>query len=304
MPEKETQHIEPGSADDQGDPVVASGSPEYLADCSLVLSAVGIKHSLNPQRTRLTVPAELADLSRDQLESYFEENRGWPERPPAPQFVGYSGNPPTLLTIGSLAVFYLVTGPWQDDVPWFARGAIDSSMILEQGQWWRLITALTLHADQVHLLGNCIIGGFIVHLLSRTVGYGLASLLLVFCGALGNFCNISIREAAHLSVGFSTAIFAGIGLLSGLQVLAGPLTRLRTLLVPIGAGAGLLAMLGTEGERTDLGAHLFGFLCGLVLGILARQFRVGRVINRSGLQEKLFVLTLAVILISWSIALN
>jgi rhomboid protease GluP len=303
MPE-EALHNKPDATGDPGDPVVASGPPEHLALCSLVLSAVGIKHALNPQHSRLTVPAEFADAARHHLDSYFEENRGWPEQPPPPPTAGYTGNPPTLLMIGSLAVFYLVTGPWQDDVPWFTRGAIDSKMVLEQGQWWRLITALTLHADQVHLLGNCIIGGFIVHLLSRTVGYGLAALLLILCGALGNFFNIAIREATHLSVGFSTAIFAGIGLLSGLQVLAGPMTRLRNLLIPIGAGAGLLAMLGTEGERTDLGAHLFGFLCGLGVGILARRLNLGRVINRSGLQEKLFVLTLLVILVSWSMALN
>ena len=301
---EETLHNEPGPTDGHGDPVVASGSPEHLELCALVLSAVGIRHALNPRHSELKVPAELAETARHHLDSYFEENRGWPERPPPPQALAYTGNPPTLLMIGSLAVFYLVTGPWQDDVSWFARGAIDSKMILEHNQWWRLITALTLHADQVHLLGNCLIGGFIVHLLSRTVGYGMAALLLIFCGALGNFLNIAIRETAHLSVGFSTAIFAGIGLLSGLQVLAGPLTRLRNLLIPIGAGVGLLAMLGTEGERTDLGAHLFGFLCGLVFGALARRLNLVRVVNNAGLQEKLFVLTLAVILVSWSIALN
>jgi membrane associated rhomboid family serine protease len=299
---EETSHNQPAPTDDQDNPVVASGPPEHLALCSLVLSAVGIRHALHPHRSELTVPAGLADAARHHLDRYFEENRGWPERPPPPHTTGYTGNPPTLLMIGSLAVFYLVTGPWTDEVSWFARGAIDSRMILEQGQWWRLITALTLHADPVHLLGNCIIGGFIVHLLSRTIGYGLAAFLLILCGALGNLCNIAIREAAHLSVGFSTSVFAGIGLLSGLQVFTGQLTRLRNLLIPIGAGAGLLAMLGTEGERTDLGAHLFGFLCGLGFGILARRFNLDKVINRSGLQEKVFILTLLVILVSWSMA--
>ncbi|MHB8790817.1 MAG: rhomboid family intramembrane serine protease [Desulfobulbaceae bacterium] len=301
--DKEPQSNPADLADDQADQVVASGTLEHLQLCSLVLSAVGISHTVKMRRLVLMVPADLAEVARHHLDSYFEENQSWPERPPTPQTALYTGNPPTLLMIGSLAVFYLVTGPWQDEVSWFARGAIDSQMIFEQGEWWRLVTALTLHADQVHLLGNCIIGGFIVHLLNRTIGYGLATMLLIFCGALGNFLNIALRDTAHLSVGFSTSIFAGIGLLSGLQVLAGPITRLRNLLVPIGAGAGLLAMLGTEGERTDLGAHLFGFLCGLAVGALVRRLNPGRVINSSGLQEKLFVLTVAIILISWTMAL-
>ncbi|RJX19470.1 MAG: rhomboid family intramembrane serine protease [Desulfobulbus sp.] len=301
---EEPQHSEADQVEIREEPVVATGTLEHLQLCSLVLSAVGIRHTVKMRSLELRVPAEFAERARHHLDSYFEENRSWPERPPPAQKLGYSGNPPTLLMIGGLAVFYLVTGPWQDDVSWFARGAIDSRLILEQGEWWRLITALTLHADQVHLLGNCIIGGFIVHLLNRTVGYGLAALLLLLCGALGNFLNIAIRDTAHLSVGFSTAVFAGIGLLSGLQVLAGPLTRLRNLLVPIGAGAGLLAMLGTEGERTDLGAHLFGFLCGLVFGVLVRRLNPAGMINNAGLQEKLFSLTILAILISWSMALE
>jgi uncharacterized membrane protein YgaE (UPF0421/DUF939 family) len=38
--------------------------------------------------------------------------------------------------------------------------------------------------------------------------------------------------------------------------------------MPIAAGFALLAMLGM-GERVDLSAHLFGFLVGGILGILA-----------------------------------
>lgn len=294
---------EPDPRPDQPDQVVASGSRRHVALCSLILSSVGIRHRLNWQRTRLTVPRELADTASQHLERYFAENRGWPPPPPAPTFF-YGGNPPTLLLMGSLAIFFLVTGPWQDDVSWFVRGAIDSRAVLNQGEWWRLITALTLHADLMHLFGNCIIGGLIVHLLSRTVGYGLALLLLLTCGGLGNFLNIALRDALHLSVGFSTAVFAGIGLLSGLQVFAGSRSLLRNLLIPLGAGVGLLAMLGTEGERTDLGAHLFGFLCGLVFGVLAQHLDLGRLTSRAGLQEKLFLLALLITLGAWMAALR
>jgi membrane associated rhomboid family serine protease len=44
----------------------------------------------------------------------------------------------------------------------------------------------------------------------------------------------------------------------------------RTAIIPVGAGLGLLAMLGAgNGEgNIDLGAHLFGFVSGLALGAL------------------------------------
>lgn len=285
-------------------PIIATGSPEYLALCSLVLSAVGIHHAYSPRHDGLTVSEEFADAARYHLEQYFEENRGWPERPVPPQPVRFDSNPPTLLIIGSLALFFWVTGPWEDDIVWFARGAIDSPAILREGEWWRLVTALTLHADQVHLIGNCIIGGFIVHLLGRTAGYGLSLLLLISCGSLGNLLNIIARDQAHLSVGFSTSIFAAIGLLSGMRILVGPLTGLKNLLVPLGAGAALLAMLGVGGERTDLGAHFFGFLCGLGVGIFVRRVDLIRRANRGNWQLGLFTLTLLVIVVCWNLAIR
>jgi rhomboid protease GluP len=285
-------------------PIIAIGSPEYLALCSLVLSAVGISHAYSQRHDGLTVSGEFADAARHHLEQYFEENRGWPERPVPYQPARFSSNPPTLLIIGSLALFYWITGPWQDDVSWFARGAIDSSAILREREWWRLVTALTLHADQSHLIGNCIIGGFIVHLLGKTTGYGLSLLLLIACGSLGNLLNILARDQAHLSVGFSTSVFAAVGLLSGMQILSVSPKGFRQLLVPLGAGAALLAMLGAGGERTDLGAHFFGFLCGLAAGVFTRRLDLIRLANRSGRQLGMFTLSLLVIIVCWNLAIQ
>lgn len=280
-------------------PRVFSGPVKYLETCSLVLSAVGIHHTVDLNQSTLTVPASQSDLAQRQLDLYFQENTGWPEVRESVRIPTGTEKPPTLMMIGGLAIFFLVTGPWQENVFWFSSGAIDSQAILEHKEWWRLITALTLHADQVHLLGNCVIGGFLVHMLCRTIGSGLGWMSLITCGALGNFLNIVVRDQVHHSVGFSTSIFAVIGLFSGLQMLTGNKPRLKELLIPLGAGAGLLAMLGTEGERTDLGAHFFGFISGLSLGFILSRFNLQKLAVKFSLQQKLFMTTLAVILVSW-----
>jgi len=296
------QHISREAADDSVTDLILNGSREHLDTCSLVLSAVGIPHAVNLQQSIITVPHAYSETARLQLKRYFQENRGWPEKKLPVKNQVSSDSPPTLLTIGGLALFYLVTGPWQGNNPWFAAGAVDSKAILDQGEWWRLITALTLHADQVHVLGNCVIGGFLVHLLCRAIGPGLGWFALIANGALGNLLNIMLRDHVHLSVGFSTSIFAAIGIFSGLQILSGNRIRLRELLLPLGAGTALLAMLGTEGKQTDLGAHFFGFACGLVFGFLLARFNVPKLTGNSPLQKTLLICTLVMVILSWTLA--
>ncbi len=282
--------------------IVAQGGRDYTMTNSLVLSARGIAHRVDMHQGTVLVHERDSDRALAELRSFAEENRNWPPRPDQALVPPRSDNPPTLLMIGGLVVFYLVTGPWRTGNPWFTAGAINSPAILEQGQWWRLITALTLHADQVHLVGNCVIGGFLVHLLRTNTGYGLAWLALILSAMAGNWLNIALRDIPHFSVGFSTAVFAAIGILCGLQLGWDRSSLVRRLILPLGAGAGLLAMLGTEGKQTDLGAHLFGFGSGIGCGILLRLCRLDRLGDRTKLQQVLFIACLILILLSWSLA--
>ncbi len=212
------------------------------------------------------VGEEQAARAEEEIRRFEEENRHWPP-------VKHLGEvrmvderrPPTVLMMGALLVFHQVTGPFSSHSEWFSRGAVDSRAILENGEWWRLITALTLHSDPVHLVSNLLIGGMIIHFLCKVFGTGPGWLLLVVAGTLGNLANVLAHGPGHISVGFSTAVFSAIGLLSGNQIKQ---FNLRAILLPLGAGVALLAMLGSSGERTDLGAHLWGLLVGLLLGFL------------------------------------
>lgn len=278
--------------------VVARGSARHLAACSLVLSAVGIDHLQN--ETTLMVPSDAVEAARFHLQAYQEENTNWPPTPEDFR-IQQTPPPPTLLMIGGLFLFYQVTGPWEGNNPWFQSGAIDSRIIFTQGEWWRLLTALTLHADALHLLGNCLIGGFMVHLLCKTLGYGTGWLLLFISGSAGNLINIAVRESTHHSVGFSTAVFAAIGMFSGLQ-LDQKKFSLMNIIIPVGAGMGLLAFLGTEGRQTDLGAHLFGFCCGIAAGLIVSATKLTKTADNSLWQRCLFLFALSLLLFSWCLA--
>ena len=278
---------------------VAQGSAQHLATCSLVLSAMGIDH-LKTETTLLVQPEDENRASRH-LQAYLEENENWPPPPAYLQERKQTAQPPTLLMIGGLFLFYQLTGSWEQTNPWFQAGAIDSSRILDHGEWWRLFTALSLHADGMHLLGNCIIGGFMVHLLCKAIGSGTGWLLLLVAGASGNLLNIALRSTPHHSVGFSTAVFAAIGMFTGLQLKRNKFSPMGIIL-PLGAGLSLLAFLGTEGERTDLGAHLLGFCCGIFAGLLVTATRLTEAADNHSFQRIVFASAILLIFTCWWLA--
>jgi membrane associated rhomboid family serine protease len=270
---------------------------------SLVLLSAGIAHITEHPAPDYVLMVGAAQAERAELEiaSFERENHHWP--PPKNQgpVVDTAERPPTVLMMGSLIIFYLITGPFSTNSVWFNQGAVNSRAILEGGEWWRLTTALTLHSDPVHLLGNIFIGGMVIHFLCQMFGTGRGWFMLILAGTVANLANVMARGPGHISVGFSTAVFAAVGLLCGGQI---KLMNLRSILLPLGAGVALLAMLGSSGERTDLGAHLWGLAVGLIMGAawqwLDNNAHLGA---RWGKQTYLLAFTLLGIWLAWAKAL-
>ena len=160
---------------------------------------------------------------------------------------------------------------------WTERGLADSRAILH-GEIWRTVTALTLHADLGHLFANITVGIVFAWALLPVLGTGWTWMSMIGCGAVGNALNALIyKGGSHLSLGASTAVFAGLGILVGWQiaVLLRPSAntatwRWRDILLPFGAGLALLAYLGVGGEHSnvDIFAHAFGMAVGVGCGFL------------------------------------
>lgn len=171
----------------------------------------------------------------------------------------------------------------QQFFPLQGAGCADAGLMVERAEWWRAVTALTLHGDVVHLVSNLVAGiGFAV-LLARFFGAGASWFLILITGALGNALNAWVHyPEAHLSIGASTAVFAALGLITGVGLwtaLMQPAERwtMPRWLLPAFGGLTLLGLLGVGGEgldgRIDVAAHISGFLCGGLFGFFcaARQ---------------------------------
>jgi membrane associated rhomboid family serine protease len=250
---------------------------------SLVLRARRVPHRLRsmPGGYTVQVPARFARAAVDEILLYQKENVSPHPSIPLPEPEERSR--PTVAAMLALCGFFVLTQrPWPlfDSYPqyWHRVGVGDAGLILS-GELWRCVTALTLHADPAHIASNAVVGGAFLILLSRRVGSGAAWLLAILSGALGNLINALAQGPGHLSVGFSTAVFGVAGALAGLKAAHGhdapavaPLNQPRqaTLrsdwLLPVAAALALVAMLGTAGENTDIGAHFFGLLAGGGLG--------------------------------------
>ena len=150
---------------------------------------------------------------------------------------------------------------------WWSAGAARAGPIVG-GEYWRTITALGLHADLGHLAGNLFAGSVFGILLAQFLGPGLAWFAILLAAALGNAANALLQPAEHNAVGASTAVFAALGLLSALMWRRQATRWARGLRrwLPLAAGVTLLAYLGIGGERTDVGAHVAGFVAGVVFG--------------------------------------
>ena len=256
---------------------------------------------------QLLVPGPKLEAACYELHRFVEENRNWPPfLPPVRPMI--ENTLPTLSVLILLATFHNLTGLdlsilGHSHVDWIEIGNAHTSQILD-GQWWRLVTALTLHVDWLHLLSNLAIGGFFVVHLCRDLGSGLAWSLLLGCGMLGNLANAQVQLPSHSSVGSSTAVFAAVGILGAISMVRYRHHLRRRWPLPVAAALSLLALLGTEGKQTDLGAHLFGFLFGFSLGLVT-EFLVGYFGRPGRLLNGLLALSSAlVVLFAWWSALS
>jgi len=284
-------------------PLRVTTSRKLADEWALVLVAEGLSPSVweGTQGVVVGVPPEEVEQATNALLAYESEN---PAAPPMP--TEWRGSAPlyaALVFSILLLDFFFITDVWDSEIRWTEVGAADAALIV-QGEWWRTVTALTLHADLKHVLGNVIAGAVFLHIVCRAMGPGLGSLTVLAAGAGGNLVNAFFYGSLHISIGASTAVFGALGLMGGMGVVRRRRhgAQGRHVWVPIVAALAILAMLGTAGERVDLLGHLFGFLVGgglgIVVGIMVLRPPEGRI------QWALVCTTIMLIGVCWGFALG
>lgn len=265
-------------------------------DWSLVLisQSISSKPQVDPEgRHWLEVAEDEGARAEEILRLYREENRRWrwQRRIPTTPFVFHWGS---LLWVALIVVLHLVAEP---RTFLHAAGVMRAEDVLK-GDWWRPITAVTLHGDDAHLVSNAMFGFLFLGIAMGYWGVGLALLASLLAGVVGNFAGWIFYPATQSVVGASGMVMGAIGLLAVIPAPVSSLRRLtlQMLLRTITPAVFLFVMMGFA-PGSDWIGHASGFIAGVIFGLVLFPLR-----RRPKLRERLSKPALLVAVLIFAVA--
>lgn len=219
--------------------------------------------------------------------------------------------PMTLMLLGANILVFAVmlmagAGLWHSSTGVQLAWGANFAPATQDGQWWRLVSAMFLHFGVVHLALNMWVLWDVGRLVERLVGRWRFVLIYLASGVLGNLLSLVVQGNQAVSGGASGAIFGLYGALLGFlwreraQV---ERAEFRWLF-----GAASVFTLFTLGmgqivPGIDNSAHLGGLLAGALSGsLLARPWTRRSAQNRARPMAAGALLVLATGLLLWQLA--
>lgn len=175
-----------------------------------------------------------------------------------------------LIALNVLFFLYLeLTGSSEDAWFMYQKGAMAAPAVLEQGEYYRLVTAMFMHFGIRHLVNNMIILFALGDNLERALGHVKYLVFYLVCGIGANFVSMLLgdKTALVVSAGASGAIFGVVGgLFYAVLVNKGRLEDLssRQMILMIA----LSLYLGFADQGVDNVAHVAGLIIGILLGLV------------------------------------
>jgi membrane associated rhomboid family serine protease len=236
-----------------------------------VLISQGIEAIIEHQEDGWVLVVDQAQHARalETIRTYENENRGWGWHRKVFK-PGLAFDWSSVAWVALIVAFYAFDA--RSDLQ--TVGVMDSAAV-SHGQWWRLFTAVWLHADPPHVASNAAIGLLLLGLAMGRYGAGVGLLAAYLAGVTGNLMRWIFWPAPSLSLGASGMVMGALGLLASQSFRVwreAPRMR-RYVLAGLAAGLMLFVLLGLS-PGTDVLAHFGGFTTGLLFGLgLTRTLR-------------------------------
>ena len=263
-------------------------------DWSLALVSQGIETTIvfsEEAGWGLIVPAQDHEHALEVIRLYRTENLHWPWRKRISKH-------DYLFDWGAVAWVFLISKFfWLDESIANLHGSgVMSADAVSHGEWWRLFTAIFLHANPGHLAANASIGLVLLGLAMGAYGTGVGLFAAFLAGVGGNVLRLIFSDG-HPSLGASGMVMGALGLLAvqsvseltGSQIAVRnsradrkssclsnkpdrtlPLSNNRSnawkyIFSAFAAGVMLFVLLGTSPD-SDVTAHFGGFISGVLIG--------------------------------------
>lgn len=310
---------------------IPTRTKRHAMDWSLALVSQGIETTIDFSEDAgwgLVVPAQDYEHALAVIRLYRTENLHWPWRKKI-------SSHEFLFDWGALAWVFLISAFYwlgENGANLHDAGLMDGNAV-SHGEWWRLFTAIFLHADLAHLAANASIGLVLLGLAMGAYGTGVGLLAAYLAGVGGNVTTILIFENHH-SLGASGMVMGALGLLTVQSVselfpkinfrkgapasgtarsdlLNEPGRRpalqwknpraLKYIFSGMAAGVMLFVLLGLSPE-SDVVAHFGGFVSGLLLGSVWMPTR--RLTQNSAANIFAGVAFCLLVILTWWLALS
>lgn len=245
---------------------IPARSRRQAMDWSLVLLSQGIESVIEDTPENggwgLLVAGRDSERAFKTLRQYHVENRQWPW-PKALRWPSVRFDWLCVLWAVLLVFVHWAAGVW----PSLQDKGIMVSTLVRNGEWWRVFTAITLHANVGHLAENLSIGIVLFGLTMGRFGSGTGLLAAYLAGVCGNLASLWLSTRPFAGLGASGMVMGALGLLGAQSFHSSaraenPMSRK---LAGVGAAILIFVLYGFS-PGADALAHSGGFVAGLALG--------------------------------------
>ncbi|AMV70084.1 rhomboid family intramembrane serine protease [Pediococcus damnosus] len=187
------------------------------------------------------------------------------------------------MTIGLIIINFIVfglmtiSGGTENTQNLLKFGAIFKPLVLQNGEWWRLISAMFIHIGITHIVLNMVTLYFIGLQIEKLFGHFRFLIIYFVAGIFGNLVSLLFGNPLALSAGASGAIFG----LFGVWLMLGESFRQNPYIRSMARQLGLFVILALVSSLMESGidvyAHVGGILAGFLVGYLVGVPKIGKV---------------------------
>jgi len=192
-----------------------------------------------------------------------------------------------LILLNSAAFLFEISfGDWNDPEVLHQIGALEPYAVVEQGQYWRLFTALFLHGGFVHLLFNI----FALYVLGPPLERSIGSVRFALCYLISGLASsagvvlltlIGLVQVTQL-VGASGCIMGIVGAWAGFLLRHRHAPHAKQRLANIFMIIVIQTAFDLSTPQVSMAAHLCGLIAGFFLGLILAPQPVARVGDPAG----------------------